>query len=354
MVHAIHDSEGQRDYDKEMAICLAARSLLASAILLLGHTPALAHEMRPGYLGIRETAPEEYAVLWKVPARGDERLRIAPILPEACVARSPTTTHWSGDAQLQNWTIHCPGGLAGHRIAIAGLARAMIDVVARIELRAGLAQTYLLRPAAPAFVVAGPQPWGAVAAEYLAAGIQHILLGIDHLLFVLGLLCIIRGRWILLKTVTAFTVAHSATLAAATLGFASVPEQPLNAVIALSILFLGPEMVRARRGGTSLTLCRPWVIAFGFGLLHGFGFASGLSTAGLQGSDLGLALLMFNLGVEAGQVGFIGLVLMTGAALRVLQVRCWWRWVELMPAYTVGSLGAYWTIQRTAILVAGG
>ena len=155
----------------------------------------------------------------------------------------------------------------------------------------------------------------------------------------------------LVKTVTAFTVAHSITLAIATLGVADVPALPLNAAIALSILFLGPEIVRVWRGETSFTIRHPWVVAFAFGLLHGFGFATALTSAGLPRQDLPLALLSFNVGVELGQLGFVALMLAMSGSFRVLQVR-WPRWVQVLPGYTVGTLGAFWTIQRIALLIA--
>ena len=185
---------------------------------------------------------------------------------------------------------------------------------------------------------------------FFQLGVEHILTGVDHLLFVLGLLLIARDRWMLLKTITAFTLAHSITLAIATLGWANAPAPPLNAAIALSIFFLGPEMVRAKRGGTSLAIQHPWVVAFAFGLLHGFGFASGLSALGLPHSQLPFALLLFNLGVEAGQLFFVAIILLLMRSFRLLEIR-WPRLTEWFPAYVVGSLGAYWTFQRTAILV---
>jgi hypothetical protein len=175
---------------------------------------------------------------------------------------------------------------------------------------------------------------------------------VDHLLFVLGLLLIVADRWTLVRTITAFTVAHSITLGVATLGYVSAPTLPLNVAIALSILFLGPEMVRAWRGETSFTIENPWVVAFAFGLLHGFGFASGLSTTGLPQSEIPFALLMFNLGVEAGQLAFVLLVLLLERSFRVLQIH-WPRFAQLLPAYTVGGLGAYWTLQRVLIMFAG-
>ena len=191
-----------------------------------------------------------------------------------------------------------------------------------------------------------------VAATHVGQGIRHILFGADHLLFVLGLLLIVQDRWMLVKTVTAFTAAHSITLAVATLGYASVPVAPLNAAIALSILFLGPEIVRSWRGETSFTIRHPWVVAFVFGLLHGFGFASALTGAGLPRQELPLALVSFNVGVELGQLGFVALVLALEQSFRVLEVR-WPRWVQALPGYTVGSLGAYWTVQRVALLLGG-
>ena len=185
---------------------------------------------------------------------------------------------------------------------------------------------------------------------FLNLGVEHIWLGVDHLLFVFGLLLLVRSRWMLLKTVTAFTVAHSITLALATFGYAHLPGPPLNAAIALSILILGVEVVRSRDCKTSITILHPWIVAFAFGLLHGFGFASGLSALGLPAVDIPLALVMFNVGVEIGQVSFVLLILLLERSFRQLEIR-WPPWVQALPGYTVGSLGAFWTIQRAAMLL---
>ena len=258
------------------------------------------------------------------------------------------------DSLLERRLIETDGaGLAGRRVELVGLQATITDVLVRVRLRDGTRTTTLVHPSQPWIEVAAPRGLPAVAAGYVVSGVHHILLGVDHLLFVLGLLLIVRDRVMLVKTISAFTVAHSITLAIATLGGASVPAPPLNAAIALSILFLGPEIIRAWRGETSFTLRHPWVVAFAFGLLHGFGFASGLTTMGLPGSEIPLALLMFNLGVELGQLLFVAIILLLERAFRVLQVR-WPRAVEMLPAYAVGSLGAYWTIQRVALLLAGG
>ncbi len=197
-----------------------------------------------------------------------------------------------------------------------------------------------------------PVQRGRLAWVYLRLGVEHILQGIDHLLFVLGLLLIVGSRYTLIKTITAFTIAHSITLGIATLGYASAPVQPLNAAIALSILFLGPEIVRVWRGETSFTIRHPWIVAFAFGLLHGFGFASGLSTIGLARAEIPVALLLFNVGVEIGQLFFVLIIVLLERSFRILDIR-WPRWAEALPAYTVGSLGAFWTIQRVAIMVGG-
>jgi hydrogenase/urease accessory protein HupE len=237
----------------------------------------------------------------------------------------------------------------GSIIRFPGLETTVTDVFVRIKRLDGTALSLVVRPTAPFAQLRGERPWYVSAGEYLGLGFHHILMGIDHLLFVLGLLIIVGGRGMLLKTITAFTVAHSITLAIATLGYAHAPGPPLNAAIALSILFLGPEIVRVWRGQTSFTIQHPWVVAFAFGLLHGFGFASGLSTVGLPQAEIPLALLMFNVGVEFGQLVFVVLILLSDKAFKVLDVH-WPRWAEYTPGYAIGSLGAFWTIQRTLMM----
>jgi hypothetical protein len=187
------------------------------------------------------------------------------------------------------------------------------------------------------------------ARRYVGLGIEHILLGIDHLLFVAGLLLLVRGPWMLIKTITAFTLAHSITLALATLGFVAVPSRPVDAAIALSIMFLGAEILRARQGRPGLAARRPWVVAFAFGLLHGLGFAGALTALGLAPGEIPLALLFFNVGVEIGQLLFVGACLALAWALRQLQVS-WPRWAVPLPAYAIGTIAAFWFIERTSWL----
>ena len=301
---------------------------------------------------MRQTGSETFAVLWKVPAREELRLGIYPQLPDNCTPASEPLRFQTSDAYTERATLTCPGGLEGRRIAIDGLTATLTDVLVRLVWADGSVQSVRLAPSAPSMVVAAVPSRVQVAATYLRLGVEHILLGVDHLLFVLGLLLIVHDRWMLAKTITSFTIAHSLTLAVATLGYASAPLLPLNAAIALSILFLGPEIVRAGHGDTSLTIRHPWVVAFAFGLLHGFGFASGLTSMGLPRAEIPLALLLFNLGVEAAQLLFVLLIVLLERAFRTLDMR-WPRWVEAVPAYTVGILGAYWTMQRTATLLGG-
>jgi hydrogenase/urease accessory protein HupE len=324
--------------------------LLCAGLALAGVRMAAAHEVRPGFVELVETGPETYSFLWKKPVGGEIELRIAPVVPQECRLVVPGQEQLSPGALVVRGTLECPGGIAGRTIAIAGLESTITDVLVRVEHADGRLESYLLRPTEPAVSLGVATTLGQRAFDYFRLGIQHILLGVDHLLFVLGLLLIVGNRWMLVKTITAFTVAHSITLAIATLGYASAPLLPLNAAIALSILFLGPEIVRKWRGETSFTIRHPWVVAFAFGLLHGFGFASGLTAMGLPKAEIPLALLLFNVGVEVGQLAFVLLVIALERSFRVLEVR-WPQFVARMPGYAVGMLGAYWTIQRVLVLL---
>jgi len=330
------------------------RTLLPAVLFgfLLLRSALQAHELQPAYLELNQTGPETFHVLWKVPARDDLQRGIRPQWPENCRVTSDPIIAQAGTSYTERFTLSCPGGLEGKSIGIQGSMAALADVLVRLQRPDGTTQIARLTPSVRSFVVeAAPNRWGQ-AATFFRLGLEHILMGVDHLLFVMGLLLIVKDRWMLLKTITAFTVAHSITLAVATFGYASAPLPPLNAAIALSILFLGPEIIRQQRGETSLTLRHPWVVAFAFGLLHGFGFASGLTSLGLSHAEIPAALLLFNVGVEAGQLFFVAIILLLERSFRLLEIR-WQRWAEMLPAYTVGSLGAYWTVQRTVILIKG-
>ncbi len=304
-----------------------------------------AHEVRPGYLAVRQTGAESFDVLWKVPAKGTMRLGLHARLPETCRDLVPRSSYFGGGASTERWSVTCPGGLTGKTIAIDGLRGTLTDVLVRIERTGGTTQVTRLSPAEPSFVVEAVPSTMKVAGTYLSLGIEHILLGIDHLLFVLALLILVEGRRRLVKTITAFTIAHSLTLAAATLGFVHIPQTPVEAIIALSIVFVASEIVNARQGRPGLTQRWPWIVAFTFGLLHGFGFAGALTEIGLPAQAVPLALLFFNVGVELGQLLFIAAVGLVIAAARLASLpQPAWAW--RVPAYGIGSLATYWMIER--------
>jgi hydrogenase/urease accessory protein HupE len=317
---------------------------------------AAAHEVRPAYLELRETARGTYSVLWKVPARGEYRLSLHLRLPREC-SGAPQHGTFAGGAFVEQWQANCDGGLVGRTITIDGLSATRTDVLARVERVDGTTQTVRLTPDQASFEVsAAPTPLE-VAKTYFVLGVEHILLGIDHLLFVLGLLFLV-GNWRqLVGTVTAFTVAHSITLAGATLGWVHAPQAPIEATIALSVMFVAAEILRRADGDRSLTARAPWLVAFVFGLLHGFGFSGALREVGLPEQDIPLALLFFNVGVEAGQLAFIAaVVLVLSAVTRLLRKpghveRGPWQaeaMIRVPVAYVIGSVAAFWTVQRVA------
>jgi len=324
---------------------LAAGWLRTLLLAVWGFMPlvSFAHEARPAYLELKETAPGQFSILWRTPVLAGMRLPLVLQLPEGVRNVKPPTVEELADSLVERrWIDAGPNGLAGKRIDIAGLQLTITDALIRVELLDGRTMQLIARPSQPWVEIAAAQTRWEVGGTYAVEGTRHILFGADHLLFVLGLLLIVGSGWMLVKTITAFTAAHSITLAVATLGYASAPALPLNAAIALSILFLGPEIVRVWRGETSFTIRHPWVVAFAF--------ASAMTSAGLPRQDLPLALLSFNVGVEVGQLGFVALILAMERSFRVLEVR-WPRWVQALPGYTVGTLGAFWTIQRVALMV---
>jgi hydrogenase/urease accessory protein HupE len=319
---------------------------LIVASLLLSAASALAHDARPAYLELVATDAAGFELSWKRPLFGGRPPAMAMALPGACRDLVPPVESNLGDALLERRLIECGGGgLAGKQIRFPGLERTLSDVLVRIELADGGTFTSLVKASRPYVEVAEPPSAWAVAWQYLELGVAHILLGFDHLLFVLALLLIVRGWRRLLATVTAFTLAHSITLAAATLGFVRVPGPPVEATIALSIVFLASELLKVSRGQASLTARAPWLVAFSFGLLHGFGFAGALADVGLPRAEIPLALLTFNVGVELGQIAFVFMAL---AAVWLLgRIRMEWpTWAAQVPAYGIGSLAAFWLVER--------
>lgn len=319
-------------------------------LMLLGLAPCpRAHESRPAYLEINETGPGRYDLLWRTPLLSGQCLPVVLQFLDGVREVTKPGVRELTDSRIERRRIEATGGLAGKRINFVGLQSTLTDVLVRLQLPSGAYSTTLVHPSRPWIEIAAQPSLWAVTGTYLSHGVEHILFGYDHLLFVLALLLIVRDGRRLIATVTAFTAAHSITLALATLRVVQVPGPPVEASIALSIVLLAGEIIRLQRGEASLTAQRPWLVAFAFGLLHGFGFASGLREIGLPPGDIPLALFTFNVGVEAGQLAFVSAVYGLVLAFRRL-ARFRTRVDRLRPAtaYTIGTLAAFWFIDRVA------
>ena len=335
--------------------------MFVAVVAVLASQYARSDELRPGYLEMRETGAGTYHLLFKIPARGDDfRLAIYVKLPDGAQDVGLPRASLSEGAYTERRSIRRDGGLAGQAVSIEGLSATSTDVLVRIESLEGAVQTERLSPTKTSFVIQAVPGPAEVAATYLRLGIEHILFGFDHLLFVLALVILVRGWRRVLVTVTAFTLAHSLTLAAATLGFVSVPGPAVEAAIALSIVLVAVEILNDRRGIPSLAARWPWLIAFCFGLLHGFGFAGALAEVGLPHHAIPVALLFFNLGVEIGQLAFVGVVLAAGwmfhkaaiVRLEPARVRSIAAGIDLFATYAIGSIAACWLIERTSAFFA--
>ena len=322
--------------------------ILAPALLLLGWLavcPAQADVFRPAYLELRELGGNRYDVLWKVPAQGELRLALTVRFPADVRESGRAPGRFIAGAFVEQWQVERAGGLVGQVIEIEGAATGVSDVIARIERLDGTSQVERLSMANPRFTVAASAGTGEIAGSYLLLGVEHILGGVDHLLFVLALLLIVRGGLRILATVTAFTVAHSITLVAASLGWVHVPGPPVEAMIALSIVFVAAEAVHGLQGRPGITARAPWIVAFSFGLLHGLGFAGALAEVGLPQKAIPVALLMFNVGVELGQLVFVAAALAAGAVLARLRLPRPER-LQWAACYAIGAIAMFWVIER--------
>ena len=333
---------------RRFAVLLLAMAASSAMVVSL---PAAADEFRPAYLELKQTGEETFDVLWKVPALDESTtLAVRPQFPADAVEVTPRHGSYAAGASVLRWSMRVPGGLFGKTVEFPGVASARIDVLVRFVRPDGTAQVARVLPGAGFVVSASPGRFE-VARTYTVLGIEHILMGVDHLLFVLALLLLVDSRRRLLVTITAFTVAHSITLALASLGVLSIPGPPVEASIALSIVFVASEIIHARQGRPGLTQRYPWVVAFTFGLLHGLGFAGALAEVGLPPLSVPTALLFFNVGVEIGQLLFIAAVLVSiwlsrqvVRRLRLPSLNGLWRVVP----YAIGGVASYWLFERIA------
>ncbi len=323
--------------------------------LLLGlwlTDPAQAHPLAPALLQLQESTPAHYDVLWRTSVTRTQSLDVTPELPPDCLATgAPQISTEDGDAVVARWSVQCAApGLIGRRIAVQGLAQSGINVIVQLLDRDGGVVNTLLSPDQTAFIVPPAAAQRPVFVEYLQLGVEHLLGGLDHLLFVAGLLLLVRGLRPLLFTITAFTLGHSLTLALASLGLIRVPQSLTELGIALSILVLAVEAAKPVGAAPSLLARRPWLVAAGFGLLHGLGFAGALADVGLPSGEIALALLAFNLGIEAAQLLWVAALLAAAWGWRQLRKTPSQTWTRVLPAYLIGALAAYWCWDRLAAL----
>jgi hydrogenase/urease accessory protein HupE len=303
-----------------------------------------AHEIRPAYLQIIQTGETTYEVFWKVPSMGAAVPKIQPVFPPFFTVEELKAPNQIPGSVIYSYKISSEETLQGKILTINGLNKTLIDALVTINYLNGEKVTMMLQPDKDSSIIPGETSTYDVTKTYTKLGVEHILLGIDHLLFILALIIITRGKWKIIKTITAFTIAHSITLSLAALGYVNFPTPPVEAVIALSIVFLAVEIVKNINGKQTLTSQKPWLVAFTFGLLHGFGLAGALTAIGLPQHDIPWALAFFNVGVEIGQIVFVLVILVI---IKLLSFKKNWSLsIKKIPAYAIGSMAAFWMIER--------
>ncbi|MFD2892743.1 HupE/UreJ family protein [Flavobacterium chuncheonense] len=315
-------------------------------LISLSATICKAHEIRPGFLQIQQQSSTTYSVLWKVPRTTDKVLNVQPEFDAAFTLKETSTPKLLEAFMLYVYQLDGKKSLANTSLRINNLSTTRIDVLVDIRFLNGEHHTFLLQPTNNTVIIPESQNSWQVVKTYTILGVEHILLGFDHLLFVLALLIITVGFSKLLKTITAFTIAHSITLSFSVLGIASLPGPPVEAAIALSIVFLAVEILKVQQNKPTITSEKPWLVAFCFGLLHGFGFAGALESIGLPQSEVPLALAMFNIGVELGQIAFVTVALLIMHFSKNIIPQN--KYTKKIVPYFIGSLAAFWLIERIA------
>ncbi len=331
---------------------LIIKSLLFFFAMFLMSTAAEAHEVRPALIEVNEIQVGVYDVMFKMPALGNQVVKLSPLFPEGFEPLGPVVSQFIPGAFVQRFTLKSSSGerLFGKEINFEGLSSLQIDVLVQMQFNDGTNISAVVQPKSPIFIVPERGSAAQVAESFFKMGVFHILSGIDHLLFVLALMLIVVNYKKLLKTISAFTLAHSVTLALAALGMVNVPSAPTEAIIALSIVFLCMEVINSKQGKPSITEKYPWIVSIVFGLFHGLGFAGALSEVGLPQHEIPLALFMFNVGVEAGQIMFLGVVLILNLIITKVNIN-WPKAAWKLIPYAIGSLAAFWLIQRTILFL---
>jgi len=304
--------------------------------------------IRPAYLEVTQKATDSYAVLLKIPVKENKKIPMKVKAIEGCKNISPLVTGFVNGSSIDRYTLECTQSLKGKMIEVQGLENTKMDLLLRLEFLDSTSQSIVLNPLHTTYTIKEDASSTQIIQTYTWLGITHILMGFDHLLFVFALLLIVKNVRRLLWTITAFTLAHSITMAGATLGFIHIPQQPVEAMIALSILFLAMEIVHEKQGKVGLASRYPWLIAFIFGLLHGFGFAGALAEIGLPQQAITLALIFFNIGVELGQLMFVATVVLVALVLQHLKYPKFMEKVEIFVVYMIGGLSAFWMFERVS------
>jgi len=316
-------------------------------LIFLSSLFSMADEIKLSYLEIKENKPQYYSVLLKVASKDDQKLPIDMLMPKECSLTLPKTSRLINSTYLESWQMKCNEGLTDKTLLIEGLKSTDTELLFRLELLSGISHSILLSPTNSSYHIPKDDSSWQIVQTYTWLGITHILIGFDHLLFVFALLLIVKNMRRLLWTVTAFTLAHSLTMAVSTLGIAHIPQAPVEAIIALSILFLAMEIMHEKQGKVGLTSLYPWLIAFIFGLLHGFGFAGALAEIGLPQQAVTLALVFFNIGVELGQLVFVATVVLMVVILQRLTYPALLDKLQTAVVYMIGGVSAFWLIERT-------
>ncbi|MEP3275595.1 MAG: HupE/UreJ family protein [Stappiaceae bacterium] len=330
-------------------------ALLAGLIGLVLATSCHSHALEPGYLEIVPFENERWQVTWRKPQVSGRAMEIDAVLPDGCNPRRGAGSRFDGRAYVSGWIMRCEPSIWEGKVFIDGLESTATDVLVRFVPEPGATATTLrLTPDAPAADLPAAQTAWTILSSYITLGVDHILGGIDHLLFIFALILLIPDRRNLIWAITAFTVSHSITLVLSTLGWISLPTPPVEAVIALSIAFLAVEVVNKNNNHKTMMQRYPWLVAFAFGLLHGLGFASALQEIGLPQTEIPLALLAFNLGIEAGQLMFVACFLVAAFIIEKTKIAktfpgsLFEKAGTSLAGYMIGSLAAYWTIERVA------
>lgn len=330
------------------------RWFLLAVLLIAPQSGAIGHALEPGYLDMRQLTPQAWQVFWRKPDVNGAPMSIEAELPATCTPRLGKAPNSDGYAWITAWVATCEGGIQGQEISIPGLKAQNTDVLVRLHPMGSPAATFRLTPSGPNMTVPAKPSSRAVFVSYLGLGFEHILEGWDHLLFVFALLVLIRDPWRLFGAITAFTVAHSVTLALAALGHITVPGPPVEACIALSIVFLSVEILKQDAGSVRLSERFPWVVSFSFGLLHGVGFAGALKEIGLPHGDIPMALLAFNVGVELGQLAFVSVILATYVLITAVipafarAFRAGTAPGTVVTGYAIGGIATFWLVERVS------